>query len=117
MRDLRKALLVAASAFAVACPAMAMAQSAPPEQETTSPARDSNEIIVTATRRAESLLDVPISIAAYSQETLDRKGIRSVEDLARNTPGVNLTQGFSGIRYIAIRGLQSSVGATMTGIY
>jgi iron complex outermembrane receptor protein len=117
MRDLRKTLLIAASAFAVACPAMAMAQSGPAEEETATPARDANEIIVTATRRAESLLDVPISIAAYSQETLDQKGIRSVEDLVRNTPGVNLTQGFSGIRYIAIRGLQSSVGATMTGIY
>ena len=72
---------------------------------------------MTANRRDESILDVPISIEAFTQETLDQKGIRNIEDLARYTPGMQLNQGFSNIKYLAIRGLQSSVGATMTGIY
>jgi outer membrane receptor protein involved in Fe transport len=103
---------VGVSALALALPAAAMAQSSEERAQA-----DPNEIIVTATRREQSLLDTPISIVAYSQEKLDQKGIRNIEDLARNTPGVNLAQGFSNIKYIAIRGLQSSVGATMTGLY
>lgn len=117
----KKYLVAGISALALACPFAASAQSTSTETDgriaADERALSGNDIIVTATRREETVLDVPLSIAAYSQDTLDQKGIRNVEDLARNTPGVNLTQGFSGIRYIAIRGLQSSVGATMTGIY
>ncbi|WP_447761536.1 TonB-dependent receptor [Sphingopyxis panaciterrae] len=117
----KKYLVAGISALALACPFAASAQTAPSEADGRIAAderpRSDNDIIVTATRREETVLDVPLSIAAYSQDTLDQKGIRNVEDLARNTPGVTLNQGFSGIRYIAIRGLQSSVGATMTGIY
>lgn len=128
----KKYWIAGISALALSCPVAAFAetadaaeaadaaQAAPGESGRTAAderPRSDNDIIVTATRREETVLDVPLSIAAYSQDTLDQKGIRNVEDLARNTPGVTLTQGFSGIRYIAIRGLQSSVGATMTGVY
>lgn len=57
------------------------------------------------------------SVAAFSQESLDQKSVRNIEDPARITPGLSISQGFSGIKYIAIRGLSSSVGATMTGVY
>lgn len=122
----KKYWIAGISVLALNCPFAASAetadaaQTAPDETGRTAAderPRSDNDIIVTATRREETVLDVPLSIAAYSQDTLDQKGIRNVEDLARNTPGVTLSQGFSGIRYIAIRGLQSSVGATMTGIY
>ncbi|WP_206435798.1 TonB-dependent receptor [Tsuneonella rigui] len=75
------------------------------------------EIIVTATRREESILDVPISLEAYGQDELDLKGARGIEDIARITPGVTIEQGLGGAQYIAIRGLFSTVGATMTGVY
>jgi outer membrane receptor protein involved in Fe transport len=118
----RKTYLAAGiSALALACPFAASAQTAPPEREGSVAAdeksRSDNDIIVTATRREESVLDVPLSVQAYSQESLDQKGVRNIEDLARITPGLSLSQGFSGIKYIAIRGLSSSVGATMTGVY
>ncbi|WP_447761164.1 TonB-dependent receptor [Sphingopyxis panaciterrae] len=72
---------------------------------------------MTATRREESLLDVPVSITAYNQQSLDLKGIKNIEDLARMTPGVSINQGTFGIKYLVIRGLSSSVGATMNGVY
>ncbi len=118
--------LTAASALALSSPIAAMAQSAPPaaksQENQQAPSSDiasddPNTIIVTATRRDESALNVPVSLAAYSQEKLDVKGIRNIEDLARITPGLTISQGFSGIKYIGIRGLSSSVGATMTGVY
>ncbi len=78
------------------------------------------EIIVTANRRAERLLEVPASIAAYSQEKMDDLGVRQIEDITRLTPGLNFTRQsyFSGSNTnISIRGIQSNDGAATTGIY
>src|ERR1700746_3430286 len=46
------------------------------------------EIVVTATRREERLQDVPISVAAFSQEKVDAQGLRNIDDLTRLSPGV-----------------------------
>jgi iron complex outermembrane receptor protein len=76
------------------------------------------EILVTATRRAERIQDVPLSVTAFSQEQLTEKGIVGFEGIARETPGVVLnrpTQNFNNFtaRGIATNGynanLQSSV--------
>jgi iron complex outermembrane recepter protein len=78
------------------------------------------EIVVTATRRAEQLSDVPISIAAYSQERLDTQGVRSIDDIARLTPGITFARGDArnaGASSIAIRGISSNVASSTTGIY
>jgi len=113
MHYTRQYYLASISALALACPFAASAQTAPSEERRAS----DTDIVVTATRREESVLDVPLSVAAFSQESLDQKSVRNIEDLARITPGLSISQGFSGIKYIAIRGLSSSVGATMTGVY
>jgi iron complex outermembrane receptor protein len=73
------------------------------------------EIIVTATRREESLSRVPISVSAFSQETMDQKGIKDITDIVRYTPGVSIDQ--TGTNAISIRGISSSGGAGTTGIY
>jgi len=73
------------------------------------------EITVTATRREESLSKVPISISAFSQETMDQKGVKDITDLVRFTPGVSIDQ--TGTNAISIRGISSSGGAGTTGIY
>jgi iron complex outermembrane recepter protein len=73
------------------------------------------EITVTATRREESISRVPISITALNQETLDAKGIKDFNDVARYTPGVAIDT--SQTNQIAIRGVSSSGGSGTTGIY
>jgi iron complex outermembrane receptor protein len=73
------------------------------------------EIVVTATRREESISKVPISITAMSQDMLDQKGIRDLTELVRFTPGVSIDT--TGTNQIAIRGISSSSGAGTTGIY
>jgi iron complex outermembrane receptor protein len=83
------------------------------------------EIVVTATRREERLQDVPISISSFSQQKLDAEGIRSIDDLARATPGVLLERNAIGATGnfndedtdINIRGVDSSAGAGTVGIY
>src|SRR5687767_3005071 len=49
-------------------------------------------VIVTATRREESIREVPISISAFSEEQMELQGIRSVDDIARLTPGVQFSR-------------------------
>ena len=73
------------------------------------------EIVVTATRREESISKVPISITALSQEALDDKGVHEITDLVRFTPGVSIDS--TGTNAISIRGISSSGGAGTTGIY
>ena len=73
------------------------------------------EIVVTATRREESISKVPISITALNQDSLDQKGIRDFSEMVRFTPGVSIDT--SGTNAISIRGISSSGGAGTTGIY
>jgi len=73
------------------------------------------EITVTATRHEESISRVPISISAFTQETMDQKGVKDISDLVRFTPGVSIDQ--TGTNAISIRGISSSGGAGTTGIY
>ena len=73
------------------------------------------EIIVTATRRAESLSKVPLSVTALTQEALDLRGIKDFTDVAKFTPGVGVDN--SGTNNISIRGIASTGGAGTTGIY
>ena len=84
-----------------------------------------SEIVVTATRREERLQDVPISVAAFSQEKLDAEGLRNIDDLSRLSPGLSFQRnGMSSAgNYndegsdINIRGIDSTAGTSTTGIY
>ncbi len=66
------------------------------------------EVIVTATKRSESLQDVPISIAVVSGETIDNLNIKDVSDLQSYVPGLTVQTTF-GNWAIRIRGLGSGV--------
>jgi iron complex outermembrane receptor protein len=48
------------------------------------------EIVVTARRRNEILLNVPVAVTAYSGEQLDRQGALDLTDVADTTPNVTL---------------------------
>ena len=77
-------------------------------------------IFVTAQRREERLQEVPISVSAYSQRAMDARGMRTIEDVSRLTPGVSLVHGTnynSESSNIAIRGIDSNAGAATTGVY
>ena len=73
------------------------------------------EVVVTATRREESLSKVPISVMALTEEALDNRGIKDFSEVARFTPGVNFDT--SGTNTISIRGISGTGGAGTTGIY
>ena len=89
-------------------------------EDTTADSSDKlEEIVVTATRREESLSRVPVSIAALSQEEIAAGAIKSIEDIASVTPGVQFQRdGYAAtLSLISIRGLDSLFGASTVGIY
>ena len=53
-------------------------------------AEDGGEILVTARRREESLLEVPIAITAYSAEALAQSGAIDITAISDTTPNVTL---------------------------
>ena len=67
-----------------------------------------NEIVVTATRRSERLLDVPISVTAFSQEDLTHKGIVGLEGIARETPGAVLNDASDNNFRLTARGISTN---------
>ncbi|MGO9994544.1 MAG: TonB-dependent receptor [Steroidobacteraceae bacterium] len=69
------------------------------------------EVVVTATRRAVSAQDLPISITAVTGAALDEAGIEDIAGLAHSIAGVNFTDKgpFGGVNgsTLIIRGLNS----------
>ena len=66
------------------------------------------DIIVTAQRREERLVDVPASIVAISGEQLTRAGINGMDDLTRQAPGVIINKTGAYLQP-TVRGIGASV--------
>lgn len=78
-------------------------------------AQELEELVVTATKQSTKLLETPISIAAYSQESLDQRGARDMRDIVNQTPGLDITR--TGVSRVTIRGIDSTAGAATSAIY
>ncbi len=65
------------------------------------------EIIVTAQKRATSLQDVPFSIAALTAESITESGASNIVEIARNVPGLYITDLGPGQSQVAIRGISA----------
>ncbi|MDB5970067.1 MAG: hypothetical protein JWQ90_2517 [Hydrocarboniphaga sp.] len=64
------------------------------------------EVVVTAQKREEAIQDVPISIAAFSAEALDARGVFDTKALPYITPAMTISE-FGGFSFIYIRGVGS----------
>ena len=80
-----------ASAFALFAPA-AFAQDA---QTSDDQGRQVEEIVVTAQRKNESLVEVPVSITAISADSLSKQAISTERDLQIAVPGLTVRAAFS----------------------
>lgn len=114
----RKSALSVAVAMAIAMansPTIAQAQQAAVQGDS-----QLDEIIITAQRREQNLLEVPISVSVYTQEAMDIQGVRDMADIAKFTPSLtfNKSDGLRAINpSISIRGVTTGAGESTTGIY
>jgi len=120
----KQRLLMGAAGFATAIsmsatPALAQNETA---------AEDDDVIIVTATRRAQDVQDVPIAVTAVSPKQLENAGVVDVRDIAQVAPSFSTNSAQSSTRTptFQIRGVgtagnnlgfESAVGVFIDGAY
>lgn len=79
------------------------------------------EIVVTAQKRVERLVDVPLSITAVSGDQLAKAGVTSTADLAKVSPGFNYQESQYGTPVFGIRGISffdfSSASSPAVSVY
>jgi iron complex outermembrane recepter protein len=114
-RTLATSLSAAALLLAVGEPAQAQGSGADSLQV--------EEIVVTARKRDESILDTPIAITAVTGEDIAAKGIVSFNALADSTPGITISNVSSGrsdrsFQQITLRGMvPSTTNSTLTATF
>lgn len=91
-------------------------------QSTDENVRIKDEIIVTARKTEETLLDVPLSITAITAADIERSGLDSIADVALQTPGFSFRQGFGRAEggansRPAIRGMSNVLGSPNAGFF
>ena len=74
-----------------------------------------DEIIVTATKRAENVQDIPASIQAITEATLNKIGASGIEDYSRFIPAVNVVSYRPGSTDVVFRGVHS--GGVFGGLF
>jgi iron complex outermembrane receptor protein len=76
-----------------------------------------SEIVVTAQKREERLLDVPIAISAFSGARLEATGASQLSDFLATAPGVGIVDSGDGTQSIQIRGISAFAGDATVGFY
>ncbi len=101
--NFRNKILLAGSILPVLWAGQALAQT----QSSASPVTVA-EVVVTATRRAEKVQNVPASITALPQSFIQDTGAQKLADVAAAVPGLSLDQGLSGSQVFTIRGANTT---------
>jgi iron complex outermembrane recepter protein len=99
----RAASLAAVSMLALAAATPAFAQNEP----AAAAPEDEQEIVVTATKRETSLLEVPFSINAQTEAMIQRSGANTIEDLSRNVAGLAIQNLGPGQSQVSVRGVSA----------
>ncbi len=75
--------------------------------------RSLEEVVVTAQKREQRLIDVPVSITALTADEISRRALTGADDYLRGVPGVNQVGDSNGVagQGIIIRGLETTTGA------
>lgn len=113
----RRPLALAARLFvaSLALPALAVAQEQDQEDRSQS-ATQLDAITVTATRRAETVQEVPINITAVTGLDIQQQGLKDLSDLVKTVPGLFLVdQGGRDTNLLVVRGLNVSSLAGFDG--
>jgi outer membrane receptor protein involved in Fe transport len=124
--------MVGAALTCVAAPQVALAQddqaaTAGDQVAADEDSASGNTIIVTATKREQTLQDVPVAVSVATAETIERAEIRDIKDLQTEIPSLRVSQNQSSAQTtFTIRGfgngannvgIEPSVGVFVDGVY
>jgi outer membrane receptor protein involved in Fe transport len=126
----RFTLLAGAATLGLALPGAAFAQEAGDQAELAEAEADldsGNQIIVTATKRAQTLQDTPVAVSVTTAETIEQAQIRDINDLQSVVPSLRVSQLQSAFATtFSVRGfgtdgnnlgLEPSVAVFVDGVY
>ena len=65
------------------------------------------EVIVTATKREESIMDVPLAITAMSGDFIRQVNLNDIKDLIQFTPGISGNSKDSFLDFVSVRGIRT----------
>ena len=102
MKGLKFLLFGASSLLACSAAGVAAAQDTPVQSQTL------EDIVVTARRTQESLLDVPVAVSALSAQTLERAHITDMSQIAQLTQQLVVVPAVNGGASMSIRGIGST---------
>ena len=111
--------LAGTGALALASPAWGQVPATPPpsgssEVDAANGDTATQEIIVTAQKRSERLIDVPQSVSVVSAETLQNQHAQRLSDYLTRIPSANVVESQPGSSRIVLRGINTGgVGATV----
>ncbi len=114
----RRTALAGASLLAIAASSSAFAQTQVPAKSST----QVEEVVVTAEKREERLLDVGLAVTSLNAETLRTQRIESSEDLTSQVANIDVKQNIPGAQaIITVRGVGlddfSSTNNSTVGVY
>ena len=114
-RTFRSAWLGLLASTALASPAFA--QNAPPAagQPPAQAANQSDEIIITATKREENLQNVPINVQVLGNRRLDQLNISNFEEYTKQLPSVSFLTTQPGVTVVYMRGVSAAGGTNAEG--
>lgn len=112
----------------LACSALTTPAFAQDTEAQAEPTRDDNVIIVTATRRAQDVQDIPLAVTAISPQQLDNQGVVNIQQVTALAPSFSSSQAqlASGSVVLRVRGVgttsnnigfESAVGIFIDGAY
>ena len=119
--------ILLAGVAALAVPTAAAAQDADADVVEEEVVEDGNVIIVTATKREQTLQEVPVAVSVTTAETIERAQVRDLKDLQTLVPSLKVSQlqssantnffirGFGNGANNA--GVEPSVGVFVDGVY
>src|SRR5882757_8697145 len=70
------------------------------------------EVVVTAEKRSERLLDVPLSVTAVTSADIESRGISNLEQMQYAVPGLTIGQSGPGTALMQLDGIGSAAGGT-----
>lgn len=79
-------------------------------------AGESDEVVVTATRREQAVTDIPLAVSAFSGAALENQGVAAFQDLTKIDPTFAAQNFGASFNQYIIRGVSSEIGSTV-GIY
>src|SRR3990167_11021905 len=100
---IRRILLSSVASLVIATPALA--QSA--DEAQAEDASTGNEIVVTATKRAQTIQEVPFSVNAQTAADIEKTGASSIEDISRSVAGLTVQNLGPGQSQVSVRGVSA----------